>query len=70
MKLYRHYKGALYVVLGKARQSNNGQDEGTDVTVYYSFERKHMCVRNTAQFIELVQWPDGEMRPRFDLVER
>lgn len=67
--IYRHYKGALYVVLGLARYSNNDPHEGDRMVLYYSLEKRQLCVREMSQFEEEVLWPDGQMHPRFSLLE-
>jgi hypothetical protein len=66
--IYRHYKGPLYVVLGLAQDSTNGPSEGLKMVLYYSLGKHKLCVREISQFTEKVPWPDGSMRPRFELL--
>lgn len=71
--LYRHTKGDLYEVLGLVQDSTNGSPEPYGWMVHYRSlhpppHRGGVYVRRHAQFVELVPWPDGQVRPRFILV--
>lgn len=63
--LVRHYKGNLYTVITVGRMS-----EARDQlhVVYWSHERTSVWIRPLGMFVELVDWPDGKQRPRFQLV--
>ena len=68
--LYRHSKGDLYEVLGLVQDSTNGSPEPYGWMVHYHSlhpppHRGGVYVRRHAQFVELVLWPDGQVRPRF-----
>lgn len=64
--IYRHHGGGVYAVLAQVRDSTNGPGEGRQMVVYYSLARKLVYVRESGQFHERVQWPDGTLRPRFE----
>ena len=62
--LYRHYKGALYEVLGTARHSETREA----MTVYRALYGEHgLWVRPAAMFEEMVE-VQGQLRPRFEHV--
>lgn len=62
-EVVRHYKGSLYTVICVGRLS-----EARDQlhVVYWSHERKTVWIRPLGMFVELVDWPDGTHRPRFE----
>lgn len=63
--IYRHYKGDLYFVTGFAIDATNeSADETPFVMVVYQRDYA-LFVRDEDEFVEVVKWPDGEMRPRF-----
>lgn len=65
--LYQHYKGGLYLLLDLVHDSTNRGDEGQHplFAYYRSVRRGTTHVRLYAEFVEQVEWPDGEMRDRF-----
>lgn len=73
--IWLHYKGGLYVPLLSGRWSTNGDREGDIVIVYYSLEKKQICVRFETQFSEMVDQPPakpgevGVFGPRFTRLE-
>lgn len=68
--MYQHYKGGLYVVLSLARFATNGPHDGETHVVYYSLEKRQLFTREMSDFIKKVTWPDGAVRPRFELMGR
>lgn len=62
MRSFLHYKGGTYTLLYIAENSNQ-RDEL--MAVYVSHLRRHVLVRPYAEFVELVQWQDGQLRPRY-----
>jgi hypothetical protein len=63
--LYKHYKGALYRVLGECKHSETLKD----MTVYMSVNDGLLWVRPTSMFHELINTPDGKYVPRFAEVD-
>jgi hypothetical protein len=63
-RVYEHYKGGKYLVLGVAEESTNART-GTQVVIYISLTYGKMKCRDLQEFLELVSWPDGQMKPRF-----
>lgn len=69
--IYRHFKDAfLYTVTTIAIDATNGGNDGLPCVVYRSRATGETFARDLDQFVELVTWPDGVVRPRFDLVEK
>lgn len=66
LTLWRHVKtDSLYVVLGVARCSTNGDREGVERSVvYWSLTHQHLCYREASEF--LGDGDDGW--PRFEPV--
>lgn len=63
--LYRHYKGALYEVIGTATHSESGEK----LVVYRPcYGARALWVRPLSMFIESVN-VDGRARPRFAPVD-
>ena len=62
--VYLHQKGNRYRVIGTALDATNARDGGT-VVVYESEDGGARYCRDIAEFVELVTWPDGSVRPRF-----
>lgn len=62
--LYKHYKGGIYSALFVLPSSTNAT-QGELMVVYYSDAPHGMHVRTVKEFNEVVEWPDGEKRPRF-----
>lgn len=68
IEIYEHYKGGRYTLLHKAYNSTNSSDR-TEMVVYVSHTTGGIFVRESTEFYEKVLWPDGEYRPRFNLVD-
>lgn len=66
--VYRHSKGNLYEVTAIAKDATNGGNAGLPCVVYRSEKTGDVFIRDLDQFVELVTWPDGVVRPRFNLV--
>ena len=62
--IYEHFKGGKYYVLSVAQETTNAR-LGAKVVIYVSLTYGILKVRDLSEFIELVEWPDGERRPRF-----
>lgn len=68
-KVYVHYKeGSRYTVLHLVKESTNARAGSTGV-VYVSLSTGSIRHRDFDEFVEEVEWPDGERRPRFVLEE-
>ncbi len=61
--VYRHFKGGRYYAQKLALHS---ETEDLHV-VYHSVETGKVFVRPLALWVEEVEWPDGQRRPRFVL---
>lgn len=62
--IYRHYKGNHYWVIGIAAI----HDTDRILVVYTSSmaaDNGHLLLRDYADFLAPVEWPDGVTRPRF-----
>ena len=62
--VYIHHKGGKYLVLALADESTNDR-KGNKVVVYVSLTYGKIKCRDLREFIEIVKWPDGDMKPRF-----
>lgn len=67
--IWRHYKGGLYQVLGVAAHSETEER----MVVYVSLTGidlpgPRLRVRPLHTWLDVVEWPDGEHRPRFEYV--
>lgn len=62
--VYRHYKGGFFTVLFDATESTNKR-AGTRVVVYVSHTTGRVHTRDAAEFLEVVPWPNGEVKARF-----
>lgn len=62
--VYQHYKGGKYTRLFNATDSTNGRDSELMV-VYVSHTTGRINTRKATEFEEMVEWPDGVVRPRF-----
>jgi hypothetical protein len=67
-RVYDHYKGGRYLVLSVADDSTNNR-AGNRVVVYVSLTYGTIKCRDLVEFIELVEWPDGQKRSRFVIAE-
>ena len=65
-RIYLHYKGGRYFVLGVADESTNAR-VGGKVVVYISLTYGKMKTRDLEEFCEVIEWPNGEKKPRFVL---
>ncbi len=63
-KVYKHHKGGRYLVLHITDESTNAL-VGRKGVVYVSLTYGLVKHRDLEEFIELVEWPDGQKRPRF-----
>lgn len=64
-KRFQHKNGGEYVVFPFfVLNSNNDQDRDSQVA-YLSLATGEVNHRSFSEFTELVEWPDGESRPRF-----
>lgn len=68
--LYLHYKGGHYFVVGVGILDEDGHgDENAPRQVVYestrSVESRLLNIRSEEEFIKVIMWPDGVMRPRF-----
>ncbi len=61
---YDHYRGGKYLVLFVGEESTNAR-QGAKVVVYVSLTYGMVKCRDLREFNEIVEWPDGQMRPRF-----
>ena len=61
---YLHYKGGSYVVLTVGRLS---EQRDQLCVVYRSNDTHQVWIRPLGMWSEKVVWPDGILRPRFDL---
>src|SRR5262245_21876031 len=62
--IYRHYKGGLYRVLGMIRDSTNAT-AGRWLVQYVSLTYGEVHARHVDEWLEDVEWPDGEVRSRY-----
>jgi len=62
--LYRHYKGALYLLFGTAIHSETGEW----MAVYYGQKDFQMWTRPLSMFNETIRLPDGSTTTRFSYV--
>src|SRR5581483_7591185 len=68
-KVYTHYKNGRYTVLCLTEESTNARKGNNGGVVYVSLTYGKIKHRDFDEFTELVEWPDGKMRPRFILEE-
>jgi hypothetical protein len=68
-KTYKHYKGGLYTVLFVAEETTNARKGNNGGVVYVSHTYGKIKYRDLDEFIEQIEWSDGEVRPRFILAE-
>lgn len=67
-QIYEHHKGGKYLVLSVAEESTNAR-KGNQVVIYVSLTFGKVKCRDLEEFLEIVEWPDGEKRSRFILAE-
>jgi hypothetical protein len=65
-KIYKHHKGGRYFVLHIVDESTNA-NVGRKGVVYLSLTRGLLKHRDLEEFVEIIEWPDGQKRPRFVL---
>ncbi len=69
MRLFRHYKGGLYVEFARAMESTNAR-QGREVVIYYSLGKQAWHTRDAAEFDDMVDPGDsGGLVQRFALLE-
>ncbi|MBI5655235.1 DUF1653 domain-containing protein [Candidatus Uhrbacteria bacterium] len=64
---YRHYSGKAYKVIGIGKHSETLED----MVIYealYDNQLSKIWIRPVAMFTEIVPWPDGNSRPRFEFI--
>ena len=65
-KVYKHYGGGRYLVIGISEESTNGR-ENVLAVVYVSLTYGKIRHRELKEFQEEVAWSDGTKKPRFIL---
>ncbi len=69
MKLYQHYKGGLYIVIGDASDSNNTRPRDPLQVMYYSIRKGTWHIRTHLEFHEFVKQDEqGHRTLRFQEV--
>lgn len=64
--IYQHYKGQLYQVFHVARHSETEEELVVYQCLYGDYS---MWVRPLSMFIETIQLEDGQVLPRFKLIQ-
>ena len=64
--IYQHYKGQLYQLFNVARHSETEEELVVYQCLYGDYS---MWVRPLSMFIETVQLEDGQVIPRFKLIQ-
>ncbi|MEK7063349.1 MAG: DUF1653 domain-containing protein [Patescibacteria group bacterium] len=67
-RIYSHYRGGKFLVLFVSDDSTNSRP-GNRVVVYVSLTYGKVKSRDLSEFLEVVEWPDGQKRNRFVLAE-
>ena len=62
----RHFKGGTYRVFGDGFDASH---ESEPIVIYISEKTLETWVRKRAEFTEIVDWPDGQRRTRFVLLQ-
>lgn len=65
--IYRHCDGGLHVVLGVCTDTSSGRAGGKSV-LFYALVTQRLMVRDVVEFNEVIKWPDGKRRARFEPV--
>lgn len=65
--IYRDHKGELHVVVAVCADATSAR-AGEKMVLYYSLAHQRLMVRDAMEFNEVIKWPDGKLRPRFDPV--
>jgi len=63
---FRHFKGGLYKLVGVGRLAS---DPAKTMVVYQNESTSELWIRDSNEFHEGVQWPDGTNAPRFRIVK-
>jgi hypothetical protein len=66
--VYKHSGGGHYRVLDHAVSNSTNAAQYVEMVLYVSLTNGQMFVRDKKEFYEAVEWPDGEVRPRFVLL--
>lgn len=62
-QLFKHYKGDLYRVITTC---NLSEERETEMVVYRSMARGSRWARPLTMWNEVLMWPDGKTRRRFE----
>lgn len=65
--IYRHHDGGLYVVLAVCTDVTSAR-AGEKTVLFYSLTQQRLMVRAATEFNEVIKWPDGKLRARFEPV--
>lgn len=64
--IYQHYKGQIYQVFNVARHSETEEQLVVYQCLYGDYS---MWVRPLSMFVETVEFEDGQVIPRFKLIQ-
>lgn len=64
--IYQHYKGQIYQVFNVARHSETEEQLVVYQCLYGDYS---MWVRPLSMFVEIVELEDGQVIPRFKLIQ-
>lgn len=64
--IYQHYKGQIYQVFNVARHSETEEQLVVYQCLYGDYS---MWVRSLSMFVETVELEDGQVIPRFKLIQ-
>lgn len=63
--IYKHFKGDFYRVIAVGKNESTKEE----AVVYRGCRFGDVWVRPMREFVEQVMCPDGELRPRFELMQ-